>query len=336
MINHWSEHLPRINSLNLVLEISQEDEIKTMKLVSPDVLRVELSSGELDQFKLAYKVTSLHHRPQKSEVTPKGTQMIVTKLTTEDTPHMDEKFNLLMNDTVIWNKSDLKLLQPYNFKCSHCHKTLIQESQVQQLNDLPSESWAEMMDFWHCHKPSDDTKLGFQIRFNELKPRLNSIIIGNYYLMINKGDFGISEKCECGHQLGIEGKNATHRIFKWNLLLNDRNQYRPYYHAMNLLHDSINMNASRFFNLVDEETEEQSLVVWIFNFGLSVSSTTSDKIYDNCLKILYHKGSDPNFEKIVVPRIVLDDFEARLDKFNNGLPLVFKNVQQWKVSYLFL
>lgn len=39
--------------------------------------------------------------------------------------------------------------------CRSCKNILLEES-VQTWKDLPSENWAEMMDFWHCHKP--DTK----------------------------------------------------------------------------------------------------------------------------------------------------------------------------------
>ena len=39
--------------------------------------------------------------------------------------------------------------------CRFCHTLLVRE-QVKIWKDLPSENWAEMMDFWHCHKPDTD------------------------------------------------------------------------------------------------------------------------------------------------------------------------------------
>ncbi|KAL9626825.1 MAG: hypothetical protein Q9204_007010 [Flavoplaca sp. TL-2023a] len=36
--------------------------------------------------------------------------------------------------------------------CRFCQMLLVKE-QVKSWKDLPSENWAEMMDFWHCHKP---------------------------------------------------------------------------------------------------------------------------------------------------------------------------------------
>lgn len=39
--------------------------------------------------------------------------------------------------------------------CRICQTLLVTE-QVKVWKDLPSENWAEMMDFWHCHKPDTD------------------------------------------------------------------------------------------------------------------------------------------------------------------------------------
>jgi hypothetical protein len=39
--------------------------------------------------------------------------------------------------------------------CRSCQRTLVSAS-VKAWKALPSENWAEMMDFWHCHKPDDE------------------------------------------------------------------------------------------------------------------------------------------------------------------------------------
>lgn len=38
---------------------------------------------------------------------------------------------------------------------SHCDATLLPDGKISDFRDLPSESWAEMMDLWHCHKPNE-------------------------------------------------------------------------------------------------------------------------------------------------------------------------------------
>ena len=37
--------------------------------------------------------------------------------------------------------------------CRFCQSVILESGKVLVWKDLPSENWAEMMDFWHCHKP---------------------------------------------------------------------------------------------------------------------------------------------------------------------------------------
>ncbi len=39
------------------------------------------------------------------------------------------------------------------FSCRDCGAVIVSRGSIQTWRDLPSENWAEMMDFWHCHKP---------------------------------------------------------------------------------------------------------------------------------------------------------------------------------------
>ncbi|KAF2480401.1 ubiquitin-conjugating enzyme E2-binding protein [Neohortaea acidophila] len=40
-------------------------------------------------------------------------------------------------------------------RCQCCASVIIPRGRVTQWKDLPSDGWAEMMDFWHCHKPDE-------------------------------------------------------------------------------------------------------------------------------------------------------------------------------------
>ena len=45
-------------------------------------------------------------------------------------------------------------LQPGSaIRCRRCDALLVAEAKIEEWKDLPSENWAEMMEFWHCHKP---------------------------------------------------------------------------------------------------------------------------------------------------------------------------------------
>ncbi|KFZ02695.1 hypothetical protein V500_00022 [Pseudogymnoascus sp. VKM F-4518 (FW-2643)] len=40
-----------------------------------------------------------------------------------------------------------------SFSCRGCGQVILPPGRVTLWRDLPSENWAEMMEFWHCHKP---------------------------------------------------------------------------------------------------------------------------------------------------------------------------------------
>jgi hypothetical protein len=54
--------------------------------------------------------------------------------------------------TSLWSAMDLEVGSGVG--CRNCGATIINPGSV-SWKDLPSENWAEMMDFWHCHKPAD-------------------------------------------------------------------------------------------------------------------------------------------------------------------------------------
>jgi hypothetical protein len=54
------------------------------------------------------------------------------------------------------SKNDSSITSTAHFQCKCCKSKLISLEIIATWKALPSETWAEMMDFWHCHKPSDD------------------------------------------------------------------------------------------------------------------------------------------------------------------------------------
>ena len=53
-------------------------------------------------------------------------------------------------DTFQWSAS--RFTEKTEVACVKCKYVLVDS--ISQWKDLPSGGWAEMMDFWHCHKPS--------------------------------------------------------------------------------------------------------------------------------------------------------------------------------------
>jgi hypothetical protein len=51
-----------------------------------------------------------------------------------------------------WPAKDLN--ENTEFLCRGCGEAVVARGRIREWKDLPSENWAEMMDFWHCHKPT--------------------------------------------------------------------------------------------------------------------------------------------------------------------------------------
>lgn len=50
-----------------------------------------------------------------------------------------------------WSAASLS--DDVKFSCRDCGNVVLERGSMKAWKDLPSENWAEMMDFWHCHKP---------------------------------------------------------------------------------------------------------------------------------------------------------------------------------------
>ncbi|KAF2705131.1 hypothetical protein K504DRAFT_441025 [Pleomassaria siparia CBS 279.74] len=56
---------------------------------------------------------------------------------------------------VPWDGASLNAMQDVELVCKACHEVLVKNGTITEWRDLPNENWAEMMDFWHCHKPDE-------------------------------------------------------------------------------------------------------------------------------------------------------------------------------------
>lgn len=56
---------------------------------------------------------------------------------------------------VPWDGASLSQLHDLVIVCKGCGEVMVPRGNITQWRDLPNENWAEMMDFWHCHKPDE-------------------------------------------------------------------------------------------------------------------------------------------------------------------------------------
>ncbi|KAI4101535.1 MAG: hypothetical protein LQ339_005032 [Xanthoria mediterranea] len=126
--------------------------------------------------------------------------------------------------------------------CRFC-QTLLVRKQVTIWKDLPSENWAEMMDFWHCHKPDTDdfatqkqdggrkgygaassirptsaTGLVDIISLHLVQQDCNVTVSEDLKALMN-GKFQRVVNCaSCKHPVGVAAGTDA-RIYKWNISL---------------------------------------------------------------------------------------------------------------------
>lgn len=60
------------------------------------------------------------------------------------------------NQPLPWTAADIQ--DGSAISCRNCGSSIVEQGKVEAWKDLPSENWAEMMEFWHCHKPVDHDK----------------------------------------------------------------------------------------------------------------------------------------------------------------------------------
>lgn len=79
-------------------------------------------------------------------------------------PTKDLSFRIRLEATGAQAVGDGEVITPWTapslsaeteISCKACETVVITRDSVRVWKDLPSEGWAEMMDFWHCHKPNE-------------------------------------------------------------------------------------------------------------------------------------------------------------------------------------
>ncbi|KAI9778508.1 MAG: hypothetical protein M1839_008038 [Geoglossum umbratile] len=139
----------------LLLNIRQVSIFVSLPTPSSPETRVELSSDRLSFIITHDGQISLLQLPAKvAEVPP---------LRFPPTPNRELSFRLPLDHTarqathvnpdnvVPWAANSLSEVSAVS--CRKCGGTLVGAGAVKMWKDLPSENWAEMMEFWHCHKP---------------------------------------------------------------------------------------------------------------------------------------------------------------------------------------
>ncbi|KAI2636922.1 ubiquitin-conjugating enzyme E2-binding protein [Hypomontagnella submonticulosa] len=143
----YAELLSNIRQVSVACSLHTPSSSGTRAVVSSDGLVLTIDhDGVETSIRLPGKVTPVQQLPVQSPGAkrlswrlPLATDLERHTLATPE------------DQTVPWSASDLRPAS--SIACRICRATIVEPGVIKIWKDLPSENWAEMMEFWHCHKP---------------------------------------------------------------------------------------------------------------------------------------------------------------------------------------
>ncbi|KAI7136460.1 hypothetical protein KC343_g15940 [Hortaea werneckii] len=314
-IHLYAEHLQNIRTLSIQASLATFSNTETKATLSADGSQLSLShEGETATIQLPITVPGGHN--DATLVIPSAPSKELTfRVSLEEKPGS----NLLGErpaggETIVpWMSSHLSASA--EISCASCRSVLIPRGTVTQWKDLPSEGWAEMMDFWHCHKPDvphdhhhhdvhgANGSAGRGIGANSrLAVERGVGLVGPLELLFAKEDTrGIKVSSthltsshentllciNCNTNLGnFDANTQAHRLEKQSLSICDNPDSASISHDMELwlschLLTSADAQGVRKFKVYRHSTQEfQSptiiaLQIWLFATDLVISSSAS-------------------------------------------------------------
>lgn len=354
-INYYVELLSRIRSVSVLVEEEDENVVfiaKKLVQIDSKLIKLILEDEESIDIPLPIDVPQI---PNLSSCFQQKGNIVSIRLPLVDAER-DRSTNALMSisSNYKWNASYLrKSVVNYTFNCSSCNNPLISSTKVKSVLDMPSELWAEMMDFWHCHKP--DTKSSYIEKFSSLSPEKNGIITGAYYIAFNSDDdiYGVRKslgtiQCTgCSKIVGeYDSKVKLDKLFNWELKLCHHGKmeiFQPFYYTYDTLLDNVNGNAIRIIEL-SNNSNTKSILIWIFNIGLDVIVKDLG-LRENSMKLYYTSDKDDieeerknrgEIEQVFVLDLIIDSTIQQLTYINKKLPKSSRKMgKNWKLALLY-
>jgi hypothetical protein len=144
----YAELLANIRQISLAASLPSPSNASTVVSLASDGRTVELKHGtnHARQLKLPVKASvgaTLLPIADKE----RGTALLSWRLPV-DAASLSPAHQ---NGGIPWSAADLD--PGAGVACRQCKVDVVSSNAVQSWKDLPSENWAEMMEFWHCHKP---------------------------------------------------------------------------------------------------------------------------------------------------------------------------------------
>ena len=147
-ITLYAELLVNIQQMTIFATLPSEQNNTTVFELSPDNERLSLThDGQYATIMLpgVLAASAILDVPKSSDK-----QIFLRLQASSDIKMAAATKEQRFSSNVPWTASSLS--SNTRIACSFCDAVIV-DGTIQSWKDLPSENWAEMMDFWHCHKP---------------------------------------------------------------------------------------------------------------------------------------------------------------------------------------
>lgn len=154
----YAELLENIKSIAISIDLpSPSDPTTRLDLTSSALLTVH-HNGQSTLITLPGNVAPLAARVLQRPVP--GQEKLSYRLPVAPSPPPPP--HLPADGLIPWTAMELNRgLKNVAFTCRACNAEVIPKGKMNTWKDLPSSNWADMMDFWHCHKPDpSDSRQG--------------------------------------------------------------------------------------------------------------------------------------------------------------------------------
>lgn len=340
MATYFAEYLPRLKTTSIQVELSR-NQIENVEINNDSILinsSIEIKFPcSINSKEVTYTITPSTPSSSSIRIRNKNIEFLA-----------NDNVETFLQDQYQWNIGNLQKYQQQqrSFRCINCNCNIIEVDKVRRFLPMPSELWYEMLDFWHCHKPTAEDNVGLLKKFNQLKPNPYNLIIGSYYFIINPEDWPNLKvdgndilSCEqCSEILGgLDIDVGTFKIYKWQLNL-DGEFFHPYSYISLKLVEEMNYSALRVFKIVNEKNNK-TIQVWCFGLGIDINIFGLG-MFKNCLKIMYKTEFEEDNEISKQGEIMVEyekpfnDFVNHIKKVNKALPTNLQNYKNWKTSYI--
>ncbi|KIX01506.1 uncharacterized protein Z518_09232 [Rhinocladiella mackenziei CBS 650.93] len=366
-INLYAEALTHIRQLTLHASLQTDKNEHTKILLSSDKkIITALHDGESSSI---YLPTQISGTANVTFPLQKTTE-ISTRLQIDDVDLLKSSTDNPGGVEVPWSAGDLT--ETTANRCKNCDADILVAGKVITWKDLPSDHWAELVDFWFCHKPHEghvphDQSKGFSAMSNVIASPGVGLVDTVSFLLHRDDCVGLREikhpsrkettilQCAtCKATLGSCQEGETgYRLYKSRLIIIPEPGQSPEKFSTAIflsaqLLSLIESSVSRKVVVHDgtgtkSETQRQGLLLWIFNPDIYYSSSKRGPTAHRAMKVFYKALSDPGnfldansdtYEELLVPEEDFVEFRQTLQESTDILPQAARTFQDWAVGLL--